>query len=94
VLASQTGRRLIRKFHTDREVKIALDKGETKSVEIRTGFRQDCCLAPILLDMQSEFVTNESLEGFAHFKIRGQVIRTMKYMKLLCCSRKKRCCKE
>jgi hypothetical protein len=40
--------------------------------------------------MQSEFVTNEALELFAHFKIRGQVIRTMKYINLLCFSRKKR----
>ena len=90
VLASQTGGTLIRKFHTDRKVKIPLDHGETKSAEIRTGVRQEWCLAPILLDMQSEFVTNEVLEVFVHFKIRGQVIHTIKYRNLICCSRKKR----
>ena len=62
MLASYTGRKVIRKFHTDRKVKIPLDQGETKSVKIRTGVRQECCLAPILLDLQSEFLTNEALE--------------------------------
>jgi hypothetical protein len=90
VFASLTGRRMKRKFHMDKKVKISLDQGETKSVKIRTGVRQECCLAPILLDLQGKFVTNKALEGFAHFKIREQVIRTLKYIKLLCCSRKKR----
>jgi len=79
-----------RKFHMDRKVKISLEQGEPKSVKIRTGVRHECCLAPILLDLQGKFVTNKALEGFAHFKTREQVIRTIKYTKLLCCSMKKR----
>jgi hypothetical protein len=71
-------KRLIRKLHTDRRVKIPLDQGEKKRVKIRTGIRQEFCLAPMLLDLYSENVTNETLEGSAHFKIRGHVILTVK----------------
>jgi hypothetical protein len=50
-----------------------------RSVKIRRGVRQGCCLLLILFNLYSEYVTKESLEGFGDFKIGGQVIRTVKY---------------
>jgi len=72
-------RRLISKLYMDQRVKVRLDRGETKSVQIGRGVRQGCCLSPILLNLYSECLTNEALEVFGEFKIGGQIIRTVKY---------------
>jgi hypothetical protein len=47
------------------------------------GFRQGCCLSPILLNLYSEYLTKEATEGFGDFKIGGQVIRILKYAEYL-----------
>jgi hypothetical protein len=72
-------RRLISKLYMEQIVKIRLDQGETRSVKIGRGVREDCCLSPILFNLYSEYFTKEALEGFGDFKIGGQVIRTVKY---------------
>jgi hypothetical protein len=36
-------------------------------------------LSPILFNLCSEYLTKEALEGFGDFKIKVQVIRTVKY---------------
>jgi hypothetical protein len=72
-------RRLISKLYMEQSVKIRLDRGETRSVKIGRGVRQGCCLSPIVLNLYSEYLTKEALEGFGGFKIGGQVIRTVKY---------------
>jgi hypothetical protein len=36
-------------------------------------------LSPILLDLHSEYLTNEACEGFGDFKVGGQAIWAMKY---------------
>jgi hypothetical protein len=36
-------------------------------------------LSPILFNLYSECLTKEALEGFADFKIGGQIIHTVKY---------------
>jgi hypothetical protein len=67
----------------EQRVKIRLDQGETRSVNIGRGVRQGCCLSPILLNLNSKYLTKEALEGFGDFKIVGQVIRTVKYAEYL-----------
>jgi hypothetical protein len=71
-------RRLISKLYMDQSVKVGLDQGETKSVTTERRFRKGCCLSPILFNSYSEYLNKEALEGFGEFKIRGQVIRTVK----------------
>jgi len=56
-------RRLISKLYMDQRVKIQLDRGETMSVQIGRGFRQGCCLSPILFNLYSECLTKEALDG-------------------------------
>jgi hypothetical protein len=60
-------------------VKVRLDQGETRSVKIGRAVRQGCCLSPILVNLYSEYLTKEALEGVGDFKIGGEVIRTVKY---------------
>jgi hypothetical protein len=72
-------RRLISKLYMTQSVKIRLDQGETRSVKIRRGVRQGCCLSLIVFNLYSEYLTKEAIEGFGDFKIGGQVIRTVKY---------------
>jgi hypothetical protein len=72
-------RRLISKLYMKQRVKARLNQGETRSVKIGRGVRQGCCLSPILFNLYSEYLTKEALEWFGDFKIRGQVICTVKY---------------
>jgi hypothetical protein len=72
-------RRLISKLYTDQSIKIRLDQGESISVKIERGVRQGCHISPILFNVYSEHLTKEVLEGFQDFKIRGKVIRTVKF---------------
>jgi len=72
-------RRLISKLYMDLRVKVRLDRGETRSVQIGRGVRQGCCLLPILFDLYSECLTKEALDGLGGFNIGGQIIPTVKY---------------
>jgi len=72
-------RRLIRNLYMAQSVKVRLNRGETRSVKIRRGVRQGCCLSPILFNLYSEYLTKEALEGLADLKIGGQIIHTVKY---------------
>jgi hypothetical protein len=40
---------------------------------------EECCVSPILVNLYNEYLIKEDLEGFGDCKIRGQVIRTVKY---------------
>jgi hypothetical protein len=51
----------------------------TKSVKIGRGVREGCCLSPLLINLYSEYVTQESLEGLGDFKVGGQIISTVRY---------------
>ena len=72
-------RRLISKLYMDQKVKVRLDRGETRSVQIGRGVRQGCCLSPVLFNLYSEWLTKEALDGLGDFNIGGQIIQTVKY---------------
>ena len=72
-------RRVISKLYMDQGVKVRLDRGETRSVQIGKGVRQGCCLSPILFNLYSECLSKEALEGLGDFNIRGKIIQTVKY---------------
>ena len=69
-------RRLISKLYMDQKVKVRLDRGETRSVQIGRGVRQGCYLSPILFNLYSEWLTKEALDGLGDFSIGGQIIQT------------------
>jgi len=70
---------LISNLYMAQSVKVRLNRGETRSVKIGRGVRQDCCLSPIMFNLYSEYLTKEVLEGLGDFKIGGQIIHTVKY---------------
>jgi len=70
---------LISKLYMDQRVKVRLDRGETRSVQIGREVRQGCCLSPILFNLYSECLTKEALDGLGDFNIGGQIIQTVKY---------------
>jgi len=72
-------RRFINKLYMDQRVKVQLDRGQTRSVQIGRGVRQECCLSPILFNLYSECLTGEALDGLGDLNIGGQVIQTVKY---------------
>jgi len=72
-------RRLINKLYMDQRVKVRLDRGKTRSVQIGRGVRQGCCLSPIMFNLYSECLTKEALDGLGVFNIGGQIIQTVKH---------------
>ena len=60
-------------------VKVRLNRGATRSVKSGRGVRQGCGLSPILFYLYSEYLTKEALERYGDFKIRRQIIHTVKY---------------
>ena len=56
-------RRLISNVYVAQNVKVRLDRGETRSMNIGRGVRQGCHLSPILFNLYSECLTKEALEG-------------------------------
>jgi hypothetical protein len=71
-------------LNMDRSVKVWLDQGQTRSVNIGRGVRQGCCLSQIIFDLYTGYLTKETFEGFGDYKI-WQVIWTVKYAMTLCC---------
>ena len=63
----------------DQRVKVRLDQGETRSVQIERGVRQGCSLSQILFNLHSELLTKEALDGLGDFKIGGKIIQAVKY---------------
>jgi hypothetical protein len=52
-------RRLISKLYVDQCVKVRLDRGKTRNVEILRGGRKTCCFLLVLFYMYCEYLTNE-----------------------------------
>ena len=72
-------RSLISKLYMDQRVKVRLDQGEARIVQIGRGVRQGCCLSPILFNLYNKCLAREALDGLGDFNIRGQIIQTVKY---------------
>jgi hypothetical protein len=72
-------RRLISNLYMAQSVKVRLNRGETGSVKIGIGVTKGCCLSPILFNVYSQCLTKKTLKGCADFKIREQIIHTVKY---------------
>jgi hypothetical protein len=73
-------RRLTSNLYIAQSIKVRLKRGEASSVKIGREGRQGSCSSPILLNLYSECLAKEGLEGFGDFKIRGQIIKTVKYV--------------
>ena len=71
-------RRFNSNLYMTQGTKVRVNRGETRSVKYGGGVRQGCCLSPILSKLYSECLTKEALEGFADFKIGGQIIHSVK----------------
>jgi len=69
----------ISNLYMAQSVKVRLNRGETRSVKIRRGVRQGCCLSPIVFNLYREYLAKEALEGFGDFKIGWQIIHAVKY---------------
>jgi len=63
----------------DQRVKVRLDRGDIRSVQIGREVRQGYCLSPVLFNLYSECLSKEALDGLGDFKIGGQIIQTVKY---------------
>jgi len=55
-------KRLISKLYMDQSVKLKLDPEETRRVTTGKGFRQGCCLSPILFNLYSKYLTQAALQ--------------------------------
>jgi hypothetical protein len=80
VLRNIFGQRGNRKHYIKRSFIISIPLPSALKLGLGGGawrFIQGYCLSPILFDAYSNYLANESLEGFEDFKI-GQVIRTVK----------------
>ena len=71
--------RLISKLCMYKRVKVRLDRGERRNMQVGRGIRQGCCLSPILFNLYNECLTKEALDGLGDFSIGGQIIQTVKY---------------
>jgi hypothetical protein len=49
-------------------------------VKTGRGVRQGCCLLPVLFNLYSEYLTNETVESCGNFKIGRQVTRNAEYV--------------
>ena len=79
VLSDWRERRLISKLYMDQRVKVRLDRGETRSVQIGRRVRQGCCLSPILFNVYSKCLNKEALDWLGDLNFGGQIIQTVKY---------------
>ena len=70
---------MISKLHMEQKVKVRLDRGETRSVQIGRGVRQGYCLSPIMFNLCCECLTKEAPDGLGDVNIGGPIIQTMKY---------------
>ena len=61
-------------------IKVWLNRWEERSVKIRNVVRQGCCLFPIVFNFYSEYLAKVAVEVFGVFKLRGQIIYTLKYV--------------
>ena len=66
-------------MHIDRNIKIELDLGGTRSVKTGRGVRQRRCFPAILFNLYSKYLIKETLESFVYLKAEDKQFRIVKY---------------
>jgi len=70
------------RLYMDQSVKLKLDQGDTRSVKTGKGVRQGYCFSSTLINLQSQYLTKEAVEGFGDFRT-GQVVCKVKHAEVL-----------
>ena len=65
--------------NTDQGFKVSLKQGR-EEVNIGSSVTEGRCLSPVLFKRYSQHLTGEVLVSFGGFKVRGQLICTVKYV--------------
>jgi hypothetical protein len=66
------------KLYMNQDVKVRLDRGQTRSVKTGRGVRQGCCLSQILFKLNSEYLIKVAHEELETSQLGGPVILTVK----------------
>ena len=74
-------RRLIRNLYYNQKAHVRYDNGTTEDFDIRKGVRQGCILSPILFNLYSERIINETLVKIPDkgIKFNGHLITNVRY---------------
>jgi len=68
-------RRFISKLYMDQRVKVRLDRGETRSVQIGRGVRQGCCLSPTLFNFTANTLPRKLWIGLGTSTSEGKLFK-------------------
>ena len=71
---SSLGRAMLIFSVSFQRVKLCLNQGETESVKIGRGVRQECCISPILFNLYGQYLVKEALAEVGDFKIERRII--------------------
>ena len=71
--------RLIIDLYWNQHASVRVEGECSRSFSIRSGVRQDCLMSPILLNLYSEFMIREALEGIKGIQIGGENLTNLRY---------------
>ena len=75
----ETERSLIKNLYWEQNAVVNVNGNKTEKINIRRGVRQGCILSPILFNLYSEKIFQESLQDAKGFKINGKRITNIRY---------------